>query len=168
MILTFPSLPFLFPCINTPLSCHTGQNMHTACYVCMCWVATLSFFLNKNFFCNKTLSQYYFSADSCLLDPEVSHHGKVGAGQKELGPAHVNADLHSLATWPRLWSWLSEPHGKSQWWSHLPRPGQWGEHTCGPVANVLESGNKQAHILHNKPNHRCYYPIYRWGNWGIK
>lgn len=60
MILTFPSLPFLFPCINTPLSCHTGQNMHTACYVCMCWVATLSFFLNKNFFVTKLLVNIIF------------------------------------------------------------------------------------------------------------
>lgn len=53
------------PSLNTPPSWHTGQNVHVACHLCMCWVATLFFFFflqNKSFLVTKYLVNIIFQS----------------------------------------------------------------------------------------------------------
>lgn len=67
VVLTTPSIDFLFPSINTPPSWQSGQRMHVACHVCIHWVTTLSFSPNTSSLVMKHLVDIIFQLTKYII-----------------------------------------------------------------------------------------------------
>ena len=133
MVLTSPSLNFLFPFINTIPPWHTGQSVQVACHVCMHWAATLPTPpppTNKSFLVTKTPSRYYFSANNTYYVPAPFYSLQYQAEMPVLSKAFFHpskvpafqSSMSFLCSYLKMHSWhfmvlrLTFLHYLYPWW----------------------------------------------------